>query len=116
MENWTDEQRQTLINDGILYEPSDYDEPYEYSQALIEDGRANQILDNPINFEGPVRILQGVQDTVVPWEYSKQIIDMITSPDVDYTLVKNGDHSLSQAADLKRLVLSAQVLCQKIED
>ena len=114
--NWTDEQRQALMNDGILYEPSDYDEPYEYSQALIEDGRANQILDNPINFEGPVKILQGAQDTVVPWEYSKQIIDMITSPDVDYTLVKNGDHSLSSAADLKRLVLSAQVLCQKIED
>ena len=114
--NWTDEQRQTLINDGILYEPSDYDEPYEYSQALIEDGRANQILDNPINFEGPVKILQGAQDTVVPWEYSKQIVDMITSPDVDYTLVKNGDHSLSSAADLKRLVLSAQALCQKIED
>jgi len=113
--NWTDEQRETLINDGILYVPSDYEEPYEYSQTLMEDGRVNQILDNPIKFDGPVKILQGAQDAVVPWEHSKKIVDMITSPDVDYTLVKNGDHSLSSPEDLTRLVSVVQALCDKIE-
>ena len=113
--NWTKDQRQTLLDDGIVYVPSDYDEPYEYSLALMEDGRANQILDNPIKFEGPVRILQGAQDSVVPWEYSKQIIDVITSADVDYTLVKNGDHSLSSSADLKRLLIVTEELCRLID-
>lgn len=109
--NWTDEERAAIENDGILYVPSDYDEPYEYSRALIEDGRKNQILDAPINFKGPVRIIQGAKDDVVPWTYSKQIMEVITSPDVDYTLVKNGDHSLSSPLDLKRLVRTVQDLC-----
>lgn len=113
-ENWTEEERRTVENDGILYVPSDYDEPYEYSRALIEDGRKNQILDAPINFEGPIRILQGAKDDVVPWEYSKQIMDVISSKDVDYTLVKNGDHSLSSLSDLQRLIGAAQTLCEKV--
>lgn len=114
-ENWTEDQRQTLTDDGIVYEESDYDEPYEYSQILMEDGRANQILDRPIKFSGPVKILQGAQDPVVPWEYSKQIVEVITSDDVDYTLVKNGDHSLSSPRDLIRLISAAEDLCGQIE-
>ena len=109
---WNKAQRETLKRDGIVYVPSDYDEPYEYSRALMEDGKANQILDAPINFDGPVRILQGAKDSVVPWEYSRQIVDVITSEDVDYTLVKNGDHSLSTASDLDRLVRTAKELCR----
>ena len=109
---WSEEQRETLQRDGIVYVPSDYDEPYEYSRALMEDGKANQILDAPINFDGPVRILQGAADLVVPWEYSRQILDVITSEDVDYTLVKNGDHSLSSPRDLDRLVRTAKELCR----
>ena len=112
--DWTDEQRETLERDGIVYVPSDYDEPYEYSRVLMKDGKANQILDAPINFDGPVRILQGAADPVVPWEYSRQILDVITSEDVDYTLVKNGDHSLSAPEDLDRLVRVAKELCRII--
>ena len=114
-ENWTEDQRQTLIDDGIVYEESGYDEPYEYSQILMEDGRANQILDRPIKFSGPVKILQGAKDPVVPWEYSKQIVEVITSDDVDYTLVKSGDHSLSSPMDLIRLISAAEDLCRQIE-
>ena len=112
--SWTDEQRNTLKEGGILYVPSDYGEPYEYSRALMDDGRNNQILDSPIKFDGPVRILHGAKDDVVPWEYSKQIVDIITSEDVDYTLVKNGDHSLSSPTDLKRLVQTAEDLWRHV--
>lgn len=111
---WSEEQRETLKRDGIVYVPSDYDEPYEYSQALMEDGKRNQILDAAITFEGPVRILQGAADPVVPWEYSRQILDVITSDDVDYTLVKNGDHSLSSPRDLARLVRTAKEMCEQL--
>ena len=110
---WTDAQRATLERDGIVYVPSDYDEPYEYSRVLMEDGKQNQILDAPIKFDGPVRIVQGAEDPVVPWAYSRQILDVITSEDVDYTLVKHGDHSLSTPADLDRLVCTAKELCRK---
>jgi len=108
---WTEDQRRTLEQDGIVYLPSDYDEPYEYSRVLMEDGKKNQILDGPINFKGPVRILQGQQDAVVPWAYSRKIADVLTSQDVDYVLVKNGDHRLSSPADLDRLIRYAKELC-----
>lgn len=98
---WTDAQIKALEDDGVVYEPSGYDEPYAYSKALIEDGRDRQILDMPIPVTCPVRILQGYEDSVVPWTHSKRLIDMLTSKDVTYTLVAGGDHSLSRAGDLK---------------
>ena len=97
---WDEARRAKLETDGIIYEPSGYEEPYAYSKALIEDGRARQILDAPIVFEGPVEILQGEADSVVPWEYSRRIMRAITSEHVRYTLIKGRDHSLSREADL----------------
>lgn len=95
--------RKTIMEEGIYYEPSDYDEPYEISRELILDGRKNLLLDGPINFGGPVRILQGMQDTSVPWQHAQKLIDALTSEDVEMTVVKNGDHSLSGEQDMKRL-------------
>lgn len=100
---WDDHKRQMLIEDGIVYEPSDYDEPYAYSRALIEDGRARQILGGPIAFAGPVEILQGADDPVVSPDHSRLIIDALTGDRVGYTLIKGGDHSLSRPQDLDRL-------------
>lgn len=97
---WTEDQIKALENDGVVYEPSGYDEPYAYSKALIEDGRARQILDRPIPLTCPVRILQGYEDAVVPWTHSKRLLDMLSSKDVTYTLVAGGDHSLSRDSDL----------------
>ncbi len=107
-EKWDDNIRQAITQDGIHYEPSEYGEPYEYSRELIEDGRANQLLDTPISFEGPVRILQGAADAVVPWEYAHRLVDILTSTDVTMTLVKSGDHSLSRPVDLNRLERAVQ--------
>ena len=98
---WSEAQIKALENDGVVYEPSGYEEPYAYSKALIEDGRTQQILDAPIELSCPIRILQGHDDNVVPWSYSKRLIDVLTSENVTYTLVSGGDHSLSRPSDLK---------------
>ena len=106
---WSEEQIKALEDDGVVYEPSGYEEPYAYSKALIDDGRARQILDLPIPVTCPVRILQGYEDTVVPWSHSKRLLDMLSSKDVTYTLVAGGDHSLSRPSDLgliERAILS----------
>ncbi len=97
---WTEVQIAALENDGVVYEPSGYDEPYAYTKVLIEDGRERQILDAPIELNCPVRILQGYEDDVVPWAHSKRLMDAITSKDMTYTLVTGGDHSLSRENDL----------------
>ena len=97
---WTEAQIKALENDGVVYEPSGYEEPYAYSKALIEDGRARQILDAPITLRCPIRILQGEDDNVVPPPHSKRLLDVLASKDVTYHLVPGGDHSLSRASDL----------------
>lgn len=113
--NFNEEARRNIMEDGIHYEPSDYDEPYEYSRELIEDGRENMLLGAPIPFEGPVRILQGLADDVVPWSYPKKLVDRLTSEDVTLTLVKDGDHSLSRDVDLARLIKTADELVMGLE-
>ena len=113
-ENWSQDQKDELEREGVVYEPSGYDESYAYSKALIIDGRQRQILDRSITFSGPVHILQGEADAVVPWDYSLKIVGALTSTHVDYTLVKDGDHSLSRPQDLDRLVRSAKALARHV--
>lgn len=100
---WTDAQKLELEANGIVYEPSDYEEPYAYSKVLMDDGKANQILDSPIQLNCRIRILQGAEDGVVPPAHSRLIVEAVTSEDVTYTLVKGGDHSLSRDSDLTLL-------------
>lgn len=100
---WTADQEKALEEKGVVYEPSGYDEPYAYSKALMDDGKARQILDDVIPLICPIRILQGADDDVVPAEHSRLIIDAVASEDVVYSLVKGGDHSLSRESDLTLL-------------
>ncbi len=112
---FSDEIRKTIMEEGIYYEPSDYDEPYEISRELIEDGRKNQILDAPIDFAGPVRILQGMKDSSVPWQHAQKLIGALTSNDVEMTLVKNGGHSLSELEDIKRMLQVMKNIVEGVE-
>ena len=85
------------------------------TRALIEDGRAQRVLDQPIAFEGPVRILHGMADSDVPWTQGLRLVDVLTSPDVETTLIKGGDHRLSTPANLDRLADMLDRLCRQVE-
>ena len=93
-----------IMEQGFTLRPSDYDEPYTITRALIEDGRQWQILDGPIAFDGPVRILQGMQDADVPWTHAARLVDALTASDLTITLIKDGDHRLSREQDIARLL------------
>jgi len=110
-ENFSEDIRQTIMQDGIYYEPSDYDEPYEISRELILDGRNNLLLDAPINITCPVRIIQGIKDTSVPHTHAQKVVDALVSEDINLTLVENGDHSLSTQADITRMINTVEGLC-----
>lgn len=102
--------RKTIAEKGVYYEPSDYDEPMPISKALIEDGRNRQLLDAPIAYHGPVRILQGMRDEPVPWQHAQKLLGVLESHDVEMTLVKDGDHSLSRPQDIARLETTLKAL------
>ncbi len=97
------EAQAEIMDQGFTLRPSDYDEPYTITRALIEDGRNWQILDAPIHLDIPVRILQGMQDADVPWKHAERLVETLTSDDLVFTLIKDGDHRLSRAQDIARL-------------
>ncbi|MGD1935688.1 MAG: alpha/beta hydrolase [Candidatus Phaeomarinobacter sp.] len=101
---FSDAIRRQIMEEGQYNQPSDYDdEPYIITRQLIEDGRNQLILDTPIPVACPVRILQGMQDDDVPWQHALMLVEALESDDVAYSLVKAGDHRLSEPADIMRL-------------
>ncbi len=104
--------RRLIVERGVYYEPSDYsEEPTPITHALIEDGRKHLLMDGPIAFDGPVRIMQGLKDDSVPWAYALELMAHLSSEDIVFSLSKSGDHRLSNPDDLARLITVLGELC-----
>ena len=100
----SEELRDAIMNEGKIEQPSDYsDEPTIISKKLIEDGRNNLVLGDPIEIDAPVRILQGMADPEVPYTHALKLAEKLTSKDLMIGMTKAGDHSLSEPGDLTRL-------------
>jgi pimeloyl-ACP methyl ester carboxylesterase len=99
----TPAERDTLAKDGVIHVPSEYGDPTPITQALIEDGRRHLLLDQPIPLSCPVRLLQGQRDADVPWQTALRLAEQIEAPDVQVTLIKDGEHRLSRPSDLALL-------------
>ncbi|OEJ67759.1 alpha/beta hydrolase [Magnetovibrio blakemorei] len=114
---FTDAQRLELEQTGQVALPSDYNpqDPYIITKALIEDGKTHLVLREPLNLKMPVRLIQGMKDLDVPWQTALQIQDALVSDDVEIQFVKNGDHRLSEEADLKRLTRTLNNLLSDLE-
>jgi len=99
------EQLDDLSARGFCDLPNCYDdgEPYRISSTLLEEGKNHLVLDKPIAIQCPVRLLQGQCDEDVPWEHALAIAECLVTTDVEVTLLKQGDHRLSEPADLSRL-------------
>jgi len=109
------EVRATLQRDGVYQEPSAYSEaPYPITLGLIEEGRDHLLLRAPIPLACPLRILQGMKDADVPWQTALRLAERIESRDVEVTLVKDGDHRLSESRDLARLCDSVAGLVARL--
>lgn len=102
---FSDAERDTILSDGRLVQPSPYDpEPTIITRDLIEEGKNHLILDGLIETACPVRILQGVADPDVPHTHALKLMDALAGEDVVMTLIKDGDHRLSRDEDLATLV------------
>ncbi|MBT3990459.1 MAG: alpha/beta hydrolase [Rhodospirillaceae bacterium] len=105
------EQMAEIEDKGFVVIPSDYEDDYIFTKALFDNGRKNLVMRSEIPLDCPVRLLHGLKDASVPWQTALNIQEKLRSTDVEVTLVKNGDHRLSETPDLERLtrVLSALV-------
>ncbi len=109
-EKMSPETRAQVETEGVYYAPSLYDEPYPLTKILIEEGRNHLLADGNVDVAAPVRILQGMEDPNVPWRHALALVDLIATDDVELTLVKDGDHSLSGPKDLRRLKATVAAL------
>lgn len=108
------DQQAEIMEKGMTLRPSDYGDPYPITRDLIEDGKQWALLDAPIELDMPIRILQGQQDPDVPWEHAFKLVDALTSEDLVFSLIKDGDHRLSRDQDIARLVATCGELAEKL--
>ena len=106
------EAKAQIMEQGQTMLPSEYDEPYPITRALIDDANDWLVLGEPIAFDGPVRILQGGMDTDVPWHHAMRLVELMGSDDLTFTLIKSGDHRLSRDEDIPVLISTCAALVQ----
>jgi pimeloyl-ACP methyl ester carboxylesterase len=100
----TGEEKQRLHAAGRVERASDYDQgPNVFTIGMLEDGRRHQVLGEVIPIECPVRLIHGLQDGDVPWSISLRLCERLESEDVQLTLVKSGEHRLSEPSELDLL-------------
>lgn len=106
------EGRFAITQDGVWMQPSAYGDPVPITRSLIESGAKYSVMGAPFEFEGPVRILQGMRDEDVPFSHAQALVETITSSDLTFTLVKDGDHRLSRPHDIARLIATCDEIVQ----
>ena len=111
-----DDVQREIMEKGVYHQPSEYGAPYPITKTLIEEGRDHLLLRDQISLHCPVRLLQGLKDDDVPYSTAMRLMDRLESDDVIVTLLKRGDHRLSEPADLDRLTLTLEELCRRVEE
>ena len=107
----TPAQQAEVLEAGETLVPSDFGPPtYPLTRSLFESGRQHRLLNGPLAITCPVRLLQGMQDSDVPWQRALRLAEGLAGSDVRVTLVKNGDHRLSRAGDLALLAETVREL------
>jgi len=102
-------EKKQLAEEGAVAMPSDYSAAgYTITRTLVEDGDRHLFGARLIETGCPVHILQGVEDTDVPWQHATALVSRLASDDVVLTLVKDGDHRLSRPEDLERMTAAVE--------
>jgi pimeloyl-ACP methyl ester carboxylesterase len=97
--------KDALKKAGVVHLPNPYgDEPTPITRRLIDEGRSHLVMKAPISVSCPVRLLHGMADPDVPWELSIRLAELLESPNVTVTLVKSGDHRMSDRSNLALLL------------
>ncbi|MGV6807941.1 MAG: alpha/beta hydrolase [bacterium] len=97
-------QRQALQRGETVNIPNEYDdEGYNIRRQLFEEGQKHRVLNKPIAVPFPVRLFQGSADDAVPWQHSIRLLETLEGEDIQLTLIKDGDHRLSEPAQLVQI-------------
>ena len=89
---------------------------YEYPITLqfIKDGLKNKILSRKNSISAYVTMFHGEKDEVVPISFSKKVLSLFHKAQKKLVIIKNGDHSLSNQASLKKITKELNRLVKNI--
>jgi pimeloyl-ACP methyl ester carboxylesterase len=108
---YDESRKQRLAAGETVFEDNAYGpEPTPTHSAFWASGQANLLLASEIALDVPVRLLHGQRDAEVPPTISLRLAEALRSPDVQLTLVKDGDHRLSREADIELLLRTVAAL------
>ena len=111
-----DTKEKLAQGETVMIESSHPDgDPYPITQHLIDDSRAHNLLNAPIDIHCPMRLIHGTHDDSVPFHYSHQILNAVRSDDAALTLIKDGDHRLSEPPHLDWLGQSLHSLIRAVK-
>jgi pimeloyl-ACP methyl ester carboxylesterase len=106
---FTTDEKLHLLQHGRLERPNPYGPaPTVYTRSFWSSGEANRLMFGAIAIDGPVRLLQGMDDRDVPWNRAPHLAGLLRSADVQCRLIKDGDHRLSRESDLALLVQAVE--------
>ncbi len=105
--------KKDLLKKGkILINNGNYE--YPITLQLIRDGRKNKVLNKKINSKINVTMIHGQKDNVVPVIFSRYILKLFTKAEKKMLIIKNGDHSLSNRGQLKKIIKELNVIIKNI--
>ncbi len=99
----TDAHKAQMAHDGYFDLFNDYGPAYAITQKLLDDGENHCLLDAPIPVSCPVRLIQGIKDTDVPYHKAEDIAARLETADKKIYFRPEGDHRLSTPEDLTLL-------------
>ncbi len=108
-----EDQKRQVMEEGQVALPSDYGEPYIITRRMIEDGRNQLVMREPLALPFPVRMVQGTADTSVKTETALNLLKFATCDDIRLTLVRNKDHSFSDPECLTLIEASIGEVLQR---
>ena len=92
-----------IITKGLsVIKNGQYEYPITYQ--LIKDGRKNKISSKKIRSKIKITMVHGSKDEVVPVSFSRKVLSLFTNAKKKLVVIKNGDHSLSNENQLKRII------------
>ena len=110
---FTKKMKKETIKKGV-YNLIHGDYEYPISYQLIKDGRKNKILNKKFKSKIHVAMIHGNKDEVVPVIYSRKILKLFDKAKKKLIIIKNGDHSLSNKKNLKKITLELNKIVSNI--
>ena len=110
---FTKKMKKETVKKGIYnLKHGDYEYPISYQ--LIKNGRKNKVLNKKIKSKIYVTMIHGSKDEAVPVIYSRKILRLFNKAKKKLIIIKNGDHSLSNKKNLKKITLELDKIVSNI--